>query len=84
MAVPINSFVHHTAAELSTMLTNAEAELNRLLIGGASFGLPSGRSRTGVEMESLVSVIAALKYAIKLVGGTIVEETIADLDVKPA
>jgi len=79
MAVAVDAFILLSSAELATLRTKAVAELNAQIIAGQSWTRQGSHQKTGIDFEKLTETIRALDYAIKLKGGTIVLDTVADM-----
>jgi hypothetical protein len=78
VAIPITSFLHFDIATLTDLYTKTKAEFERQLLAGQTFS-HSSRNRGGVDFRALTETLQAIKYSIELNGGTLVDETVADL-----
>lgn len=78
MAIALTAYLNMSLADCQTRLTAVQAEISRQLVAGGQFSALN-RSRAGVNFETLSQMEAALQYAVAVKGGTLPDETVADL-----
>lgn len=83
MAIDRTAYLSWTETELATERDKIQAEIDRQRTAGGSFGLPGGRSRSGVPYQVLLDELLAIKWALAYIVGDVVTDTIGDCGREP-